>query len=114
LLTREDLIARPVPRRIGFAILKLVAAAEGPLSPSGIANVLRGSQGCDAVRARPELAASPLFGSVADRSYEDLLADTLAMHAKGFLVPVAGSRRLAPSESGRQALAREAAAGRKA
>jgi ATP-dependent DNA helicase RecQ len=114
LFTREDLIARPVPRRIGFAILKLVAAAAGPLSPSGIANVLRGSRGCDAVRAHPELAASPLFGSVAERSYEDLLADTLAMHAKGFLVPVAVSRRLAPSESGRQALAREAAASRKA
>jgi hypothetical protein len=104
MLTREQLVARQVPRPVGLAILKLVAAADALLAPSGVANVLRGSRGCDAVRAHPHLAESALFGAVTDRSYTDLVTDTLAMHAKGFLSPAANPRRLTPSESGRQAL----------
>jgi ATP-dependent DNA helicase RecQ len=103
-LTPEELRARQVPRPVGLAILKLVAAVEGLLAPSGVANVLRGARGCDAVRAHPQLAGSPLFGSVQDLSYEDLVTDTLAMHAKGFLTSEAGSRRLALDASGRHIL----------
>ncbi len=106
-LTREQLVSREVPRPVGLAILKLVTAADGLLAPSGVANVLRGSRGCDAVREHPHLAESALFGAVTERSYADLVTDTLAMHAKGFLSPAANPRRLATSESGRQALASE-------
>ena len=102
--TREELRARQVPRRIGLAILRLVAAAEGLLAPSGVANVLRGARDSDAVREHPRLAESPLFGSLRDLSYGDLVADTLAMHAKGFLA-AADSRRLILDAAGRRTLA---------
>ena len=104
-LTRNELVERRVPRPVGLAILKLVASADGLLAASGVASILRGSRGCDAVRAYPHLAESGLVGAVKDRSYEDLIADTLAMHSKGFLTPAAGSRRFGLAESGRQALA---------
>ena len=104
--TREELVARQVPRAVGLAILRLVAAADGVLAASGIANVLRGARGSDAVLGHPELADSPLFGSVRDREYAELFADTLAMHAKGFLASAAGSKRFALGEAGRQVLAR--------
>jgi ATP-dependent DNA helicase RecQ len=107
--TRDELVGRPVPRPVGLGILKLVAAADGVLAPSGVANVLRGSRGCDAVREHPPLTQSPLFGSVKDRSYEDLVADALAMYAKGFLAVVAGSKRFALAESGRRILGGERA-----
>jgi hypothetical protein len=90
---------------VGLAILRLVASADGLLAASGLANVLRGSRGCDALRAHPHLAECDLFGALQDRSDEELTADILAMHAKGFLAPVSGSRRLALAESGRRVLA---------
>jgi ATP-dependent DNA helicase RecQ len=105
----RQLVGRPVPRSVGMAILKLVADADGLLAPSGVANVLRGSRACDAVRAHPHLAESGLFGTVKDRSYEDLVADTLAMHAKGFLTPAADAQRLGLAESGQRALAAKGA-----
>jgi ATP-dependent DNA helicase RecQ len=104
--TPDELAARPVPRKVGLAILRLVAASEGVLAASGIANVLRGARSSDAVLAHPELADSPLFGSARDREYEELFADTLAMHAKGFLASAPRSKRFALGESGRQVLAR--------
>jgi ATP-dependent DNA helicase RecQ len=104
--SREELVARQVPRPVGLAILRLVAAADGALAASGIANVLRGARGSDAVLAHPELADSPLFGSVEDREYAELFADTLAMHAKGLLASAAGSKRFVLGESGRRVLAR--------
>ena len=55
------------------------------------------------VRCAPD---SPLFGSVRDREYAERFADTLAMHAKGFLAPALGSKRFALGESGRRVLAR--------
>ena len=104
-LTREELVERRVPRPVGLAILRLVASADGLLVVSGVANVLRGSRGCDALRAYPHLGESELFGALGDRSYEELTTDVLAMHAKGFLRPVSGSRRFGLAESGRQVLA---------
>ena len=103
--SHEKLVARQVPRPVGLAILRLVAAADGALAASGIASVLRGARGSDAVLAHPELADSPLFGSVSDREYAELFADTLAMHAKGFLASALGSKRFALGESGRRVLA---------
>jgi hypothetical protein len=104
--SHEKLVARQVPRPVGLAILRLVAAADGALAASGIANVLRGARDSDAVLAHPELADSPLFGSVRDREYPELFADTLAMHAKGFLASALGSKRFGLGESGRRVLAR--------
>ena len=60
--TREELVARQVPRPVGVAILRLVAAADGVLAASGIANVLRGARGSDAVLGHPELADLPCSG----------------------------------------------------
>jgi hypothetical protein len=105
MLTRDELLARQVPRPVGLAILSLVGAAEGLLAPPGVASVLRGVPRSDAVRHHPGLARSPLFGAVIDRSYEDLVTDTLAMQAKGYLAHLPGSRRLGSTDSGRKALA---------
>jgi hypothetical protein len=103
--TREELAVRRVPRSVGLAILRLVASADGALAASGVADILRGSRGCDALRAHPHLAGSELFGALGDRDHEELTADALAMHAKGFLTPVSGSRRFGLTESGRHVLA---------
>ena len=103
---REELTARAVDRRRGLLVLELLAAVSAGLAPSKIVLVLRGGH---PLRGRPEAAleALPGFGRLADVEYDELLADALALWAKGYLAPsVDGPRRLVLSGKGGEVLAR--------
>jgi RecQ family ATP-dependent DNA helicase len=103
-----ELRGREVARRVGLAILQLVAEAEGRLPPSGVANVLRGAQGSTVLKAYPDLAISRYFGALGGIPYDDLVLDVVAMQAKGYLQLAQGtSKRLALSVKGRAVLARK-------
>lgn len=100
---RDELIARPVDRRRGRAILGLVRENDAAFPPSRIASILRG--GSVRQGEPPELAQLPQWGAANELEYDDILAEVLAMWAKGYL-RAAGSngKRLAMTESGQRAL----------
>ncbi len=106
---RDELGRRPVARAVGLAILGLVAERNQLLAASGVANVLRGARSSDAVRSRPDLAASPYFGRLSGHDYRGLVCDVAAMRAKGYLAG-AERGRLTLTTNGRQALGGAAAA----
>jgi hypothetical protein len=59
-------------------------------------------QKCDVVRAVPSLAALPVFGVFREATYNELLADVLAMWAKGYLeAGTPGGKRLRLTPRGR-------------
>jgi ATP-dependent DNA helicase RecQ len=95
----SELGRREVSRAVGLAILGLVGEQPELLPPSAVANVLRGSKSCDAVRARPELGSSPFFGRLAARDYHGLVCDVMAMREKGYLA-AARRGRLELTETG--------------
>jgi ATP-dependent DNA helicase RecQ len=104
--TMEELSACQVPRKIGLAILSAVAKNAGLLSPSGLANLLKGSRSSDAIKRAPALAEQPEFGAAAGDAYEALLQHVLAMLAKGYLTWAAeGRKRLALTSQGRKIIA---------
>lgn len=109
----EELQRRKVSRKVGLSVLGLVAEAEGKLAPSGVANVLRGSRTCDAVRVYPGLVRLNHFGAEGGRKYEQLLPDVLAMYAKGYLYTSReNSKKLELTATGRAVLAGKRQAGR--
>ena len=103
LFLRDELTALPVDRRRGRAILSLVQENDSAFPPSRIATILCGG----AVRPGepPELAQLPQWGAAIGLKYDDVLAEVLAMWAKGYL-RAAGSngKRLALTECGQRAL----------
>jgi hypothetical protein len=103
--TIEELRACEVPRKTGLAILGLVAANDARLSPSAVANVLRGASTCDAVARDPQLSAAADFGAARGHDYGTLLQHVLAMLAKDYLQWVPGGRKkLAIAMRGRHVL----------
>ena len=105
----EELKARQVPRKIGLAILGIVAEYGGQVSPSGVANVLRGSRSSSVVETNPSLEQAPQFASVRGEEYGTLLQHVLAMAAKGYLAwSVENKRRLTLSPQGRKVLGQRA------
>jgi ATP-dependent DNA helicase RecQ len=103
----DELKNRKVPRTVGLCVLGLVAEVEGRLSPSGVANLLRGSRTCSAVKTEPELGNLKHFGVHRESSYAELLPDVLAMCAKGYLGKSSErSKRLVLTPKGRAVLDR--------
>jgi ATP-dependent DNA helicase RecQ len=103
----DELRNRKVSRTVGLCVLGLVAEVEGRLSPSGVANLLRGSRSCSVVKAEPELGNLKHFGIQRELSYDELLPDVLAMYAKGYLCKSGEkSKRLQLTPKGRAVLDR--------
>jgi ATP-dependent DNA helicase RecQ len=90
--TREQLLARSVARPDGLGILRLVNGANEELSASGVAGLLMGNRTCTAAEKSPDLTQLAGFGSRKRAQYEDVLADVLAMCAKGYLEFAAGKK----------------------
>ncbi|MBE7462077.1 MAG: ATP-dependent DNA helicase RecQ [Planctomycetes bacterium] len=104
--TREELQTREVPRKHGVLMLELFDANPGRFAPSLAVAVLRGGAQSQESRTA-ELQALPQWAVLKGVRYEDLLADLLAMYAKGYLEPHGGKgKRLALSLRGREALHR--------
>jgi len=103
--TKGELVGHRVPREIGVSILKVVARKETLLSVSAVANVLKGSRSCSAVRSDPGLRRLPEFGASRGTTYDALVQDVLAMLAKGYLQwAPAGGKRLVLCSQGRRVL----------
>jgi ATP-dependent DNA helicase RecQ len=99
--TVEELKTRDIPRRSGLAVLGAVNDAGSALPPSSIVNILRGI----VKYQRPELSELEQFGSESSRNYNEVLADVLAMWAKGYLCPAKDkNRKLELTPKGREVL----------
>jgi ATP-dependent DNA helicase RecQ len=103
-ISLEEMTGRKVPRPVGLAILRVFAAAGRPLPVYLVANVLAGSR--KRILRNRDLVALEEFGAARDRGYDELMLDTLAMWAKGYLTPVSGRvKRLELTEQGKSTLA---------
>lgn len=105
--TREELEGRPVARARGLTILALVGEQPGCFAPSTLANILRGGTPRDGMPE--ELPRLKHWGACSSAEYDELVADVLAMWAKGFLEPRKG-KRLGLAARGEATLARAPAA----
>ena len=102
--TLEELQKRDVVRKSGMAVLRLFDALQTSVAPSTAANVLRGIP----QNSRPQMMALECFGAEAGRDYDAVLADVLAMWAKGYLqLCPSKNRRLELTEKGRDVLRKE-------
>ena len=88
-------------------ILQLVAAHEGAFAPSMVASILHG--GAQSANTRtPELKALPQWAALSKVEYAELIADCLAMWAKGYLsVPLGSGKKLSISALGTAVLRRQ-------
>jgi len=102
--TLEELQKRDVARKSGMAVLRLFDVLQTSVAPSTAANVLRGIP----QPSRPRMMALEQFGAEAGRDYDGVLADVLAMWAKGYLqLCPSKNRRLELTEKGRDVLRKE-------
>ncbi len=103
--TRSDLLERRVPRKTGLNILNMIQETARPLAPSTVAYGLLGIRKAAYIVAQPDLLQLSGFGAEVRRDYDEVLADVLAMWAKGYLqASPGGSKRLELTEKGRRTI----------
>jgi ATP-dependent DNA helicase RecQ len=99
--TLEELKKREVARKSGIAVLRIFDQTQGGLAPSSVVNALRGIPKNNS----PKFMSLEQFGIESGRDYDGVLADVLAMWAKGYLqLCSAKNRRLELTEKGREVL----------
>jgi hypothetical protein len=102
--TLGELKRREVARARGLAILGLIGENADRFAPSMAVAVLRGGAQSPPSRS-PEMKALPQYGALRSVTYGELLADILAMHAKGYLCRAHGkTKKLSLTDGGLAAL----------
>jgi ATP-dependent DNA helicase RecQ len=102
--TTKDLLARKVPRERGLLILQLVGANEQRFTAPRVAVILTAHDAGGRLKAEG-LHALPQWGKLSSLSYDDALADVLAMWAKGYLRTIhEKDKKLCLTDKGRAAL----------
>lgn len=108
--TLGELRNREVARKSGIAVLRVCEQAKSGIAPSSVVNALRGIQ----KKSEREFRSLEQFGAEAGRDYDAVLADVLAMWAKGYLqLYPAQNRRLELADKGREVLKKEEGKSRK-
>ncbi len=104
--TLQELTNREVARKSGIAVLRTFEQSKSALAPSSVVSVLRGIPQKNQI----DFVSLEHFGAETGRDYDAVLADVLAMWAKGYLqLCPAKKRRLELTEKGREVLKKEEA-----
>jgi len=80
-VTLGELQNREVACKSGIAVLRVCEQAKSGIAPSSVVNALRGIQ----KQSQREFRSLEQFGAQIGRDYDAVLADVLAMWAKGYL-----------------------------
>ncbi|MEW6620010.1 MAG: RecQ family ATP-dependent DNA helicase [bacterium] len=84
-LSKEKTVDKPVPRKVGLEILRLVHNWNGKLPSSSIANILRGVETSDAIIKYGQDIFGAHFGILKEYDYHQLKEFIDLMLAKGYL-----------------------------